>query len=335
LSEPVRFGVIGLAHLHVFSMVGLLREAGAEFVAFHGDAAAADGFGKIFPGARACSDAAEILDDPSIALVACADVPDQRAGVGVAALERGKAFFVDKPAAVSIDELARLRRAQEASGRACAIFFSERLTSRATCRALSLVQAGAIGEVVETLGVGPHQIGLAPRPGWFYEPARSGGILGDLASHQTDQFLAFTGSTEAEVVAAQVANRSHRDREGFEDYGSVLLRGDGGMGYARVDWYTPAGLGTWGDGRLTVLGTEGYLEVRKNVDPAGRPGGDHLLLVDANETRHVDCSRDPLAFGPQLLAEVVAGAPDAPAQARAFLAQRLALEAQAKAMRLP
>jgi predicted dehydrogenase len=294
----------------------------------------AEGFGKLFPDARACADPGEVLDDDAITLVACADVPDRRAAVGVSALSRGKAFFVDKPAAVTTDELARLRRSQRESGRPCAIFYSERLTSRATCRALALVRSGAIGEVVETVGLGPHQIGLAPRPDWFWDPARSGGVLGDLASHQTDQFLAFTGSREAEVVAAQVANRAHRDHPGFEDYGSVLLRGDRGTGYARVDWYTPDGLGTWGDGRLTVLGTGGYLEVRKNVDPAGRPGADHVILVDAKETRHVDCSRDRLEFGSELLAAVTAGRVDPDEQERTFRAQELALEAQARAVRL-
>jgi predicted dehydrogenase len=330
-APPVRFGILGLAHLHVFGMTGLLREAGAELVAFHGDAPMMEGFGKLFPDARAVSDPRAILEDDSIALVLCADVPDRRAATGVEVLRHGKDLFVDKPAAVTRAELARLRAAREETGRLCAIFYSERLTSRATLRALELVRAGAIGEVVETVGLGPHQLGLTARPEWFFDPARSGGILGDLASHQMDQFLAFTDSREAEVVAAQVANRAHPDRPGFEDYGSALVRGDRGTGYARVDWYTPDGLGTWGDVRLVVLGTEGTIEVRKNVDPAGRPGGDHLILVDAKETRHVDCSRDPLDFGRRLLADVVERTETALPQARAFQAQDLALAAQERA----
>ena len=235
--------------------------------------------------------------------------------------------------ATAREDLARLRAAQEATGRHCVIFFSERLTSRSTRRALALVRAGAIGEVVETIGLGPHQIGLTARPAWFFDRARSGGILGDLASHQMDQFLAFTGSRDARIVAARTENRLHRDRAGFEDYGSVLLQSDRATGYARVDWYTPAGLGSWGDVRLTVLGTEGQLEVRKNVDPAGRSGGDHVLLVDGDETRHIDCQRDPLPFGEQLLADVVARTCTAQDPALAFRAQDLALEAQALANR--
>jgi len=327
-APPVRFGILGLAHLHVFGMTGLLREAGAELAAFHGDAAAMEGFGKLFPGARPAADPREILEDASIRLVLCADVPDRRAATGVAALEHGKDFFVDKPAAVTRAELAALRDAQAKSGRLCAIFYSERVTSRSTCRALELVRAGAIGDVVETVGLGPHQLGLTARPEWFFDPARSGGILGDLASHPMDQFLVFTDSREAEVVAARVENRANPERPAFEDYGSAFVRGDRGTGFMRVDWYTPAGLGTWGDVRLTVLGTEGTIELRKNVDPAGRPGGEHLILVDAKETRHVDCSRDPLDFGRRLLADVVEGTETALPHARAFQAQDLALVAQ-------
>ena len=334
MSEPVRFGILGLAHVHVFGMTALLQAAGAELAAFHGDAGMMEGFGKLQPGARAAGDAREILEDPTIALVLCADVPDRRAAIGIEAMRHGKDVFVDKPAAVTREELDALDAARRESGRLCAIFYSERLASRSTLRAQALVEAGAIGEVVETIGVGPHQLGLTARPDWFFEPARSGGILGDLASHQMDQFLAFTGAEEAEVVAATVANRAHPERPGFEDYGSVLVRSPRATGYARVDWYTPAGLGTWGDVRLTVLGTEGSLEVRKNVDPAGRPGGEHVLLVDGQETRHIDCSRDPLPFAGNLLRDVRERSETAQSPSQAFRAQALALEAQERATRL-
>jgi len=332
-APPVRFGILGLSHIHVFGMTGLLRAEGAELVAFHGESAMMEGFGKLHPGARAAADPREILEDDAIALVLCADVPDRRAATGREVMRHGKDLFVDKPAAVTRAELAALREAQRETGRLCTIFYSERLTSRSTSRALELVRAGAIGEVVETVGLGPHQLGLTARPEWFFDPARSGGILGDLASHQMDQFLVFTDSREAEVVAAQVANRAHPDRPGFEDYGSALVRGDRGTGYARVDWYTPAGLGTWGDVRLFVLGTEGTIEARKNVDPAGRPGAEHLILVDGKETRHVDCSRDPVPFGRQLLEDVANRTETALPQARAFQAQELALAAQELAVR--
>ncbi|PYQ18681.1 MAG: oxidoreductase, partial [Acidobacteria bacterium] len=149
-----------------------------------------------------------------------------------------------------------------------------------------------------------------------------------------DQFLFFTGSNRAEVVASQVANVHHPDHPGLEDFGDVVLRGNGGAGYVRVDWFTPDGLNTWGDGRLTVLGTDGFIEIRKNVDMAGRPGGDHLFLVDQKQTSYVECKDQPLPYGEQLVSDVLDRTETAVPQEHVFLAMQLALEAEKKAQRL-
>ncbi len=178
----------------------------------------------------------------------------------------------DKPGATTLEQLAELRRVQRETGRIYSILYSERLESRATVRAATLVRDGAIGEVVQTIGLGPHRVHPPERPDWFWERERYGGILCDIGSHQFDQFLHFTGATKVDIVAAQVRNVHHPDRPGFQDFGDVMLRSDRGSGYIRLDWFTPAGLPTWGDGRLTVLGTDGYMELRKYVDLAGRRG---------------------------------------------------------------
>jgi len=174
----------------------------------------------------------------------------------------------------------------------------------------------------------------ATRPAWFFERPRFGGILCDIGSHQADQFLYFTGSTRGEVVASQVGNIRNQQYPSFEDFGDVTLRGDKGTGYIRVDWFTPAGLVTWGDGRLTILGTDGYIEVRKNIDIAGRTGGSHLFLVDQKETRHVDCTNVALSYGEQLVDDVLNRTETAMPQAHCFLATELMLRAQAQAQRV-
>ena len=176
-------------------------------------------------------------------------------------------------------------------------------------RASELVKAGAIGRVIQTIGLGPHRTSPATRPEWFWDAKYYGGILVDIAAHQAWHFLTFTGSTRAEVVAAQVANLRHPDHPGFEDFGDVVWRGDAGTGYVRVDWFTPDGLPTWGDGRVTILGTDGYIEVRTNVDVAGRKGGEHLFLVDRKETRYVDCSDQKLPYGERLVSRRRSTAP--------------------------
>jgi predicted dehydrogenase len=196
------------------------------------------------------------------------------------------------------------------------------------------VQAGAIGRVVHTTGLGPHRINRPARADWFFTKDRGGGILTDIASHQADQFLLFTGSTRADVVAAHVANYANTDKPAFEDFGEVMWRGNGGTGYVRVDWYTPDGLSTWGDGRLTILGTDGYIELRKYVDVAGRPGIDHLFLVDGKGTRYVDCTDVALPYGPALIHDVLHRSETAMPQAHCFLASELALAAEALATNL-
>ena len=115
----------------------------------------------------------------------------------------------------------------------------------------------------------------------------------------------------------------------------VMLRGDGGTGYIRVDWFTPDGLNTWGDGRLTILGTEGFIEIRKNTNLGGeRPGGNHLFLVNNKETRYFDCSKEPLAYGEQLVHDILNRTETAMTQAHCFLATELALKAQKQARKL-
>jgi len=104
------------------------------------------------------------------------------------------------------------------------------------------------------------------------------------------------------------------------------------MGYIRVDWFTPDGLASWGDGRLTILGTEGFIEIRKNVDIAsGHTGGNHLYLVNQKETKYIDCSKEPLPFGQLLVDDVINRTETAMPQAHCLLATELALKAQKNA----
>jgi len=331
----VRVAAIGFEHPHIISMAQAVVQAGAEMVWFHpAEGGLAELFGKLHPGARAASDPRQILEDSRVQLVLGAGIPSQRAPLGIEVMRCGKDFAVDKPGFTDLEQLAEVRQVQRETGRIYSVCFSERFESRATAKAGELVAAGAIGRVLHSLGLGPHRLGLPHRPAWFFERARCGGILTDLASHQMDQFLYFTGTRSARIVASRVANHAHPDHPEFEDFGEVLLEGEGCSGYVRVDWFTPDGLATWGDGRLTLLGTEGTIEIRKYVDPAGRPEGDHLFLVDGRETRYVDCRDTPLRYGEQLLDDVVQRTQTAMAQEHCFLASELALRAQAEAERL-
>ncbi len=328
-AHSIKFAVIGLDHAHIIGMTAAVIRGGGELAAFHSTLpkAIAD-FQKIYPQARLAGSEDEILSDPSIQLVASASIPNLRAPLGMRAMRHGKDFLSDKPAITTLEQLAAVRKAIAETGRMFAILYSERLEVRAAVQAGYLVKAGAIGKVVQTINIAPHQVNAPSRPDWFWDPVQYGGILCDIGSHQADQFVYYTGSTQAEVTASQIANVNHPAHPEFQDFGDMMLHGNGGAGYVRVDWFTPDGLGTWGDGRLFILGTEGYIELRKYLDIAGRPGGNHLFIVDRKQTRYIDCSNVELPFGPQFVADIVNRTHTAQDQEQALLAAELVLKAQ-------
>lgn len=331
----ITFAVIGINHSHINGQVGAVLRGGGELTAVYAkepDLLAA--FVKRFPQAKVARSENEILEDRGVQLVLSSAIPDERAPLGIRVMTHGKDYMADKPGITTLAQLAEVRRVQAETRRIYSIMYSERLENRATVKAGELVAAGAIGRVVQTIGLGPHRMSQKTRPAWFFDRPRYGGILCDIGSHQADQFLYFTRSTRAEVVSSQVGNVHHPQYPTFEDFGDVTLRGDKGTGYIRVDWFTPDGLATWGDGRLTILGTDGFIEIRKNVDIGGRSGGNHLFLVDRKDTRYVDCSAVPLPYGEQLVSDVVNRTETAMPQAHCFLATELVLEAQHQAQRL-
>lgn len=331
-AARIRFAVIGVNHGHINSQVGAVTRGGGEFVSFYAKEAdlAAD-FAKRHPQAKQAKSEQEVLDDKSIQLVISAAIPDERAPLGIRVMKSGKDYMADKPGITTLEQLADVRRVQKETKRIYSIMYSERFENKATVKAGELVKVGAIGNVIQTIGLGPHRMTPKSRPEWFFDRKRFGGIICDIGSHQFDQYLFFTGSTKADVVASQVGNVHYPQYPNFEDFGDVMLRGDGGTGYIRVDWFTPDGLKSWGDGRLTILGTEGFIEIRKNIDPGGREGGNHLFITDHKETRYLDCSKEALPYGEQLVNDVLNRTETAMSQEHCFLATELALKAQKQA----
>jgi len=334
-KPTIRFAAIGLNHGHITGQTRAMLRAGAELVwvyAKEPDLLAK--FQKDFPQAKAARSEAEFLEDRSLQLIVSASIPVERAPLGVRVMQHGKDFMVDKPGITTLEQLAEVRRVQAQTKRIYSILYSERLENPATVKAGEMIKAGAIGQVIQTIGLGPHRINPQTRPAWFWDKQFFGGIICDIASHQFDQFLFFTGSTQAEVVAAQVRNVHHPQYPNFEDFGDAMLRGNGGTGYIRVDWFTPDGLNTWGDGRLTVIGTEGYMELRKYTDLAGRAGGNHLFYVNKQETKYIECNKEPLPYGTLLINDIHNRTETAMTQAHCFLATELALKAQKMAHKI-
>ena len=330
----IRFAVIGINHGHINNQVQTMLRAGGQFASFYAkEADLAAAFAKRFPDVKLARSEQEILEDPTIQLVLSAAIPNERAPLGVKAMEHGKDFMVDKPAATTLEQLAELRRVQAQTKKIFSVLI-ERHESKTINKAGELIRAGAIGQVIQTAGLAPHKMSPESRLPWFFKREQYGGILCDLASHNLDAYLFLTSTTRADIVASQVGNVHHPQYPELEDFGDVMLSGDGGAGYIRVDWFSPAGLNTYGDSRLTVIGSDGYMELRKTVDIAGRPGGDHLFLVDQKGPKYIDCSDVPVPYGERLVNDVLNRTTTADSQAGTFLAMELALEAQKRARQL-
>ena len=341
-TDSVNFAVCGMSHDHIYGMVNAIIRGGGKLVAWHGaEPNKIARFAKAFPNAKQVHSEEEILNDKSIQLVLSSTIASERAPLGVRAMKAGKDFLSDKPGATTLEQVEELRRTVKETGKIYGIMYSELLEVKAAIFAGELIKQGKIGRVIQTINIAPHQIvqgkgnagngGADPRPDWFWVPEQYGGILCDIGSHQVEQFLYYTGSTSAEVVESQISNIAHPEHPKFQDFGDMVLRGDKGFGYVRLDWFTPDGLGTWGDGRLFILGTQGYIEVRKYTNVGVSKAGNNVFMVNATEQVFYDCNNVDLPFGRQFVSDVAHRTHTAQDQAQAFLAAELVVRAQKQA----
>ena len=332
-----RFAAIGLDHGHIFGMCNGLREAGAELAwVYDPDPARLNHFCRTFPEVKQASSENEILDDQAIHMVASAAVPSERCALGLRVMDHGKDYFVDKAPLTTLEQLAAARQKTTETGLKYAVYYSERLHVESAVFAGQLVKEGAIGRVIQVIGLGPHRLNLPSRPDWFFKKENYGGILCDIGSHQIEQFLYFAGAKDAQVRHSQVANFNHKQYPELEDFGEATLVADNGAtNYFRVDWFTPAGLGIWGDGRTFILGTDGYIELRKYIDVGRDRAGNHVYLVNHEGEQHLPVSGQVgYPFFGQLILDCLNRTEQAMTQEHAFKAAELCLKAQNQAVRI-
>jgi predicted dehydrogenase len=329
----VRFAAIGLDHRHIYDLTAGLLEAGAVCVGYNPDTSdprVLAGFRKRFPDVPAM-ETARLLDDRSIDFVVLSAKPSDRAELAIAAMRSGKDVLSDKPGVTTLDQLADVQRAVAETGRLWSICVG-RVASPAVQEALRVVRSGELGRLVQMVSLAPHRLNRDLRPAWFFDRPAYGGIINDIGVHSIDTFLAFAQAAEAEIVSATIGAFG-TEPTGFEDFAEVILQTPSVRGYCRLDWFTPDGLPTWGDGRLFLVGAEGTLELRKNLDIEGRPGTDHMFVANRRATRYVDCSDLPVTYYRDFVAAVGSGEFPAVPQAQVFTMCRMALTAQAQASR--
>ena len=339
VCEPGQFifAAAALDHGHIYGMCNGLLEAGGQLKwVYDPDQAKVNKFTEKYPDIRVASSLEEILLDQEVMLVAGAAITSERCALGLQVMAAGKDYFTDKAPFTTLEQLESARAMVQNTGRKYAVYYSERLHNESAVYAGQLIEQGAIGRVLQVLGLGPHRINLAHRPEWFFQSEQYGGILCDIGSHQIEQFLYFTGATNATLAHSKVANYHYPQYPEFEDFGDATFIGDNGAtGYFRVDWFTPEGLSTWGDGRTTILGTDGYIELRKYVDIGRESSGDHVYLVNGAGEQHIHVAgKVGYPYFGQLILDCLNRTEYAMTQEHTFKAAELSLIAQRDALRI-
>ena len=330
MSKTLKLGVMGIDHGHIFDMLDEMLKEGCIFESWWTDGSplTLEEFIKKYPNIKRVDDKSKILEDQSIDMILISSIPKDRASIAIQAMAAGKDVMVDKPGCTTINQLNELKECVKQTGKIWSVNFSERFHVAAVAKAEELVKEGKVGNIKQTIGTGPHRLGNYERPDWFYNKDSYGGIITDIGSHQIHQFLVFTNSIEAKINHALVENTTKLDSPGFQDFGEINLSSANGHGYIRLDWFTPDALPTWGDGRLLILGDNGFIEIRKYTDLAKSKNGNHLFYANNDEVKYIDCSNFKLPYFSNLINDVKNRTETATSQKLTFLSMELAIKAQ-------
>ena len=331
------FAAISLEHGHIYGMCNGLIEAGGELkYVYDKDQAKVEKFCETFPNVIVAKSEKEILDSPEVKLIAGAAIPCEKCALGMRVMDAGKDYFTDKTPLTTLEQLQMAKDKVKETGKKYMVYYSERLHVESAVFAGELIKDGAIGKVMQVIGLGPHRLSASSRPDWFYKKEQYGGILCDIGSHQIEQYLYYADVKDATVVRSQIANYNHPEYPELDDFGDAMLVGDNGTtNYFRVDWFTPDGLKTWGDGRTVILGTEGYIELRKYINIGTDQGADHVFLVNKEVETHYEVNgKVGYPFFGQLILDCINRTENAMTQEHAFKAAELCVKAQMSSVKL-
>jgi predicted dehydrogenase len=333
VAQPGEFCFAGshFDHGHIYGQIGGLAGAGGTLkYVYDTEPKRYEKVLAQYPGCKAVSDFDEILNDPEVKLVTAAAIPDERCDIGLRVMQAGKDYLSDKAPFTSLDQLATARAAVAATGRKYAVCYSERLMNESAWYAGELLREGAIGRVLQVLNLAPHNLAAATRPAWFFQKRRYGGILTDIGSHQFEQFLEYAQAADGTIAFARVENFANPEYPELEDFGEASLILDTGAScYCRLDWFNPKASRTWGDGRTFILGTNGYIEIRKYIDVCGTSGGNQLFLVNDKVEQRIDCNgKVGYPFFGAFIRDCIERTENAMTQAHAFKAAELSMLAQ-------
>lgn len=318
----IRLAIAGTAHPHVeYILSELAHQPNVRLVGVSEPDAAASQRYAAGLGVPTYVSHDDLLDAHDVDVVAVCGEYGARAGVVIAALQRGAHVLADKPLCTTLADLERIAEAAAAADRVVSIMFEKR-GYPVTIAARRLLADGVLGDLALVASTGPHKLNYSSRPAWFFDRARYGGILGDLAVHDIDLVLALSGAS-AGSVARRAGNLSLPQHPDFSDSGAVLLGAGGVTATIEAHWMWPAASAHHGHYRMRLTGTSGTAELDWALGT--------LEVVTRDRDVHRPRLGPPVRPAEELLTALVEGRRPEVGTAESLTATRVALLAQLSA----
>lgn len=238
-----------------------------------------------FDGAHTFTDYEAILDDPQVDVVDITTHWQDHYPIALAALQRGKHVFLEKPMAASAEECRTLLQAAEeasANSKQCMVGHICRFDPRVTL-AREAIDEGRIGRIVSM-----HAKRNLPKAPGSLRLDKVSPLMGD-GIHDADLMMWFTGQTPSRVYGRNVRVDEFR----YPDVGWAMLEfGEEAIGVVETNWRLPENTPTVIDAKLEVVGTEGMLTI-----DCSNPG---LSVLDGSGLKMQDTVYWPMQHGQQI-----------------------------------
>ena len=213
--------------------------------------------GKHGAGARQYRDWRELLNRESLDMVGVCGTNGERAEILIECAKRKIHIIAEKPLALTVGDLDRVRHAVAQSGIHLTMLIEMRFEAR--YRAMQqIVEAGEIGEVAQIAAQKSYQLG--ERPEWMRNRATFGGTIPFIAIHMVD-LMRFTSRRELVEVVSFQGRVGHPELRDMENTTATIFQLDNrGTAALHMDYLRPDTAPSWGDDRLRLAGTRGVVE---------------------------------------------------------------------------
>lgn len=208
----------------------------------------------------------EMLLSNNVDMVGSSAINNQKIDIIELCEERGKHIMVDKPAVTNREDYKRLQAVIDRGQIEVGMLLTERYRP-AFSTLKRYIDEQRLGKIINIGIRKPHKLKPSTRPAWHFSKEQGGGIVIDLFVHDFDLLRWLTGD-EIRGFDGMVTKNMLPEYPTFYDAAAVqVLLKDNTIAQLYADWHTPEASKTYGDGRIFVVGTEGYAELRLSGDP--------------------------------------------------------------------